>query len=205
MLISDILGEAVSPYSYASDFAMPGRRGASSGVAGVNLKNVPGTNIKRGNIEQQFGPGSGDVVKVGIDTKQGPVKSMTGYQDKTGGYGGGQMKVAGGDFKGKLKTAYNVKTGQDDIEIDATKGKSGIKYKQDAQGKEKLLKMGEAATAGATASGNIAAVANPAIANQKIKRDKNGIPVAPQKKNPNGTVKNALDMKNNIMGTVVKR
>ena len=58
----------------------------------------------------------------------------------------------------------------------------------------------EDATAGATSSGNIASVANPPAAKQKIKRDKNGVPVAPQKKNPDGTAKNALELSNNLMG-----
>jgi len=64
----------------------------------------------------------------------------------------------------------------------------------------------EEATAGATSSGNIASVANPPAAKQKIKRDKNGVPVAPQKKNPDGTAKNALELSNNLMGgTAIKR
>ena len=46
----------------------------------------------------------------------------------------------------------------------------------------KIREITEAASSGATSSGNIAAVANPIQANQKLKRDKNGIPVAPQKK-----------------------
>lgn len=58
----------------------------------------------------------------------------------------------------------------------------------------------ESATAGATASASIAGVANPIAANAKIKRDKNGVPIAPQKKNKDGTAVNALDIKNNIMG-----
>ena len=58
----------------------------------------------------------------------------------------------------------------------------------------------EDATAGATSSGNIASVANPPAAKQKIKRDKNGVPFAPQKKNPDGTAKNALELSNNLMG-----
>jgi hypothetical protein len=58
----------------------------------------------------------------------------------------------------------------------------------------------EDATAGGTSSGNIAAVANPPAAKQKIKRDKNGIPVAPQLKNADGTAKNALDIDANVMG-----
>jgi hypothetical protein len=64
----------------------------------------------------------------------------------------------------------------------------------------------ETATAGATSAGNVAAVANPTTARAKIKRDKNGVPKAPQKTNPDGTAKNALDVDNNIMGgKTVKR
>jgi hypothetical protein len=61
--------------------------------------------------------------------------------------------------------------------------------------------MKESASAGATSSGSVAAVANPIQARAKIKLDKNGIPVAPQKKNPDGTAKNALDISDNIMGS----
>tara|TARA_B100000989_G_C19522036_1_gene464678 strand:- start:1316 stop:1528 length:213 start_codon:yes stop_codon:yes gene_type:complete len=69
----------------------------------------------------------------------------------------------------------------------------------------KISEITEAASPGATASGNIATIANPIQARQKLKRDKNGIPIAPQKKKPDGTVKNALDIKSNIMGTPIKR
>jgi len=64
----------------------------------------------------------------------------------------------------------------------------------------------ESASSTATASGNIAAVANPVQAYAKIPLDKNGIPKAPQKKKKDGTAMNALDVKSNIMGTpLVKR
>jgi hypothetical protein len=69
----------------------------------------------------------------------------------------------------------------------------------------KIREITESASTGATASGNIASVANPIQARQKLKRDKNGIPMAPQKKNPDGTAKNALDVKDNVMGTPIKR
>jgi len=69
----------------------------------------------------------------------------------------------------------------------------------------KIKEIMETASATATASGNIAAVVNPVQAHAKLKRDKNGIPVAPQAKNPDGTAKNALDVKSNIMGTPIKR
>ena len=61
----------------------------------------------------------------------------------------------------------------------------------------------ETATAGATASGSIATVSNPTT---KVSKDKNGVPKAPQKKKPNGTAKNALDLPNNLMGgKMIKR
>jgi hypothetical protein len=58
----------------------------------------------------------------------------------------------------------------------------------------------EEATAGGTSAGSIAAVANPRAANAKVKKDKNGIPKAPQVKNPDGTAKNAQDVNLNLMG-----
>ena len=69
----------------------------------------------------------------------------------------------------------------------------------------KISEIMETASATATASGNMSVVANPVQAHAKLKRDKNGIPVAPQAKNPDGTAKNALDVKSNIMGTPIKR
>lgn len=69
----------------------------------------------------------------------------------------------------------------------------------------KIKEIMETASATATASGNIAAVANPIQAHAKLKRDKNGIPVAPQKKKPDGTAVNALDVTDNVMGSIVKR
>ena len=69
----------------------------------------------------------------------------------------------------------------------------------------KIKEIMETASATSTASGNIAAVANPVQAHAKLKRDKNGIPVAPQKKKPDGTAVNALDVTDNVMGSIVKR
>lgn len=64
----------------------------------------------------------------------------------------------------------------------------------------------ETATAGATSAGNIASVANPAQAHGKRPKDSKGLPKAPQKKNADGTAKNALDINNNLMGgSTVKR
>lgn len=69
----------------------------------------------------------------------------------------------------------------------------------------RIKEIMETASSTATASGNIATVANPVQAHAKLKKDKNGLPVAPQAKNPDGTAKNALDVKSNIMGTPIKR
>jgi hypothetical protein len=69
----------------------------------------------------------------------------------------------------------------------------------------KIKEIMETASATATASGNMAVVANPVQAHANLKKDKNGIPVAPQAKNPDGTAKNALDVKDNVMGSIVKR
>lgn len=63
----------------------------------------------------------------------------------------------------------------------------------------------EFATAGSTSSGNVASVANPKQAYGHRKRDKNGVPKAPQKKNPDGTAKNALDISNSLMGGKVAK
>lgn len=61
--------------------------------------------------------------------------------------------------------------------------------------------VGETATAGATSASAMATVINPNVARYKFtKRGKYGAPVAPQKKNKDGTAANALDMSNNIMG-----
>ena len=66
--------------------------------------------------------------------------------------------------------------------------------------------VNEDATAGGTSSGAVATVANPPAARQKIKTGKNGTPEAPQKKNKDGTAKNALNMNNNLMGgSTIKR
>lgn len=60
------------------------------------------------------------------------------------------------------------------------------------------MRLNEFATG--MSAGDVAVVANPPAAKQKVKRDKKGVPVAPQRKNADGTAKNALDVKDNIMG-----
>ncbi len=70
----------------------------------------------------------------------------------------------------------------------------------------KIFEITETATAGGTSSGAVATVANPPAARQKIKLGKNGTPEAPQKKNKDGTAKNALELSNNLMGgSTIKR
>jgi len=54
-----------------------------------------------------------------------------------------------------------------------------------------------------TSAGSIAVVSTPV--GNLIRRGKYGAPEAPQKKNKNGTVINALDQKTNIMGHKKKR
>jgi hypothetical protein len=67
------------------------------------------------------------------------------------------------------------------------------KSKQDAG-------LGETATAGGTSAGSMATVASVPGAKRKVKKDKNGLPKAPQATNADGTAKNALDMNTNVMG-----
>lgn len=72
----------------------------------------------------------------------------------------------------------------------------------------KISEILESATAGATASGNIATVANPQLSPGKARGKKSytgtpgrsGTKAPPQPKPANNTGKNALDMKTNIFG-----
>lgn len=67
-------------------------------------------------------------------------------------------------------------------------------------------KVAESASAGATSSGSVASVVNPTYAYSRgKKKGKNGTPQAPQAKNPDGTAKNALDIKNNLIGGKVAK
>ena len=61
-------------------------------------------------------------------------------------------------------------------------------------------RVSEDATAGATSAGNIASVANPIAAHAKVKRDKNGVPKAAQRKKKDGTTVNGLDAPDNVFG-----
>ena len=61
--------------------------------------------------------------------------------------------------------------------------------------------LDETATAGGTSAGAVASVSNPITAHSKPKkRGKYGAPEAPQKKNADGTAKNAQDVDKNLMG-----
>ena len=57
--------------------------------------------------------------------------------------------------------------------------------------------LDEEATAGSTNASSMAVVANPTV---KTKKGKYGAPKAPQATKADGTAKNALDMKANVMG-----
>lgn len=71
----------------------------------------------------------------------------------------------------------------------------------------KVNEILEVATAGATSAGNISAVINPDAAHsQSRKKGKYGAPKAPQRKNKDGTAKNALDIDDSLMGSkTIKR
>jgi len=106
---------------------------------------------------------------------------------------------------------YKVNRGANQINTSTSTGRSNPYYKDprlkdlDDFANRARQATKESASATATASGNIATVNAPVQARQKLKRDKNGLPVAPQAKNPDGTAKNALDVKSNIMGTPLAR
>ena len=66
----------------------------------------------------------------------------------------------------------------------------------------RLRELIESATAGSTAASSVATVASEVGI---IRRYKYGAPKAEQYLNPDGTVKNALDMDTNIMGSKMIR
>ena len=73
--------------------------------------------------------------------------------------------------------------------------------------KKQKESLGEEMTPGGTGASSISVVVNPKAAYAKVPRDKNGVPKAPQRKNPDGTAKSALDVDDSLMGNgkVVKR
>lgn len=64
----------------------------------------------------------------------------------------------------------------------------------------KISEVAESASAGSTSAGAVAGVAN-----GKVKRGKYGAPEAPQKKNKDGTAKNALDNDSVFAGKTIRR
>jgi len=99
----------------------------------------------------------------------------------------------GGMFMGLEQNFEQIRHGIEELAKKRKKGGTG------SRGIDRGI--GETATAGATSAGSVASVANPVAAHFKPKkRGKYGAPEAPQKKNSNGTAKNALDLSNNIMG-----
>lgn len=123
------------------------------------------------------------------------------------------LQQGGLDVSGVYDKTGKIKQGQGQASYDmgiakASTGPQGnsITVRGGSPEQDQTVKMGETATAGSTSSGSMATVANPISANAKIKRDKNGVPMAPQKKNADGTAKNALELGNNLMGgATVKR
>ena len=120
----------------------------------------------------------------------------------------GGLNVSGVyDKTGKIKQGQ----GQASYDMGIAKASTGpqgnsITVRGGSPEQDQIVKMGETATAGGTGAGDIGVVANPPAARQKIKTGKNGTPEAPQKKNADGTAKNALELGNNLMGgATVKR
>jgi len=97
-----------------------------------------------------------------------------------------------------IKEAFLEAHGNSKVYDKCWKGYRKVKGKKRG---EKGSCVKEDASAGATSSGNIASVANPRAAYAKIKRDKYGVPIAPQRKNSDGTAKNALDGKDTLMAS----
>ena len=65
----------------------------------------------------------------------------------------------------------------------------------------KIKEILETSEAGTTVAGSIATIASVPGAKRKVKKSgKYGAPKAPQATNSDGTAKNALDMKANVMG-----
>ncbi len=69
----------------------------------------------------------------------------------------------------------------------------------------RLRDLIETSSAGSTSSGNIATVLPGAYSKPKAKKNKYGAPKANQLTNPDGTIKNALDVNTNIFGGTLKR
>ena len=122
------------------------------------------------------------------------------------------------DYKAKIKTLYGLERymkSDPDLASEVKKRYRQLakwKFAYDKAQEENYESQlydalkNETATAGATSAGSIATVVNPTQAYGNRPKDKKGLPKAPQKKNPDGTAKNALDISNNLMGgATVKR
>jgi hypothetical protein len=102
----------------------------------------------------------------------------------------------GGMFMGLEQNFEQIRHGIDELAKKRRKGGSG------SRGINKGI--GETATAGATSAGNVASVSNKQ--SNPTKKGKHGAPEAPQHKNKDGTVKNALNTDDNLFGgKTVKR
>ena len=79
--------------------------------------------------------------------------------------------------------------------------KGTAKYKKHMAAMHAEAVTNEEATAGGTSAGMVASVSSVVGAKRTVaKTGKYGAPKAPQATNADGTAKNALDMKNNVMG-----
>jgi hypothetical protein len=102
----------------------------------------------------------------------------------------------GGMFMGLEQNFEQIRHGISELAKKRKKGGTG------SRGINKGI--GETATAGATSAGNVASVSNKQ--SNPTKKGKHGAPEAPQHKNNDGTVKNALNTNDNLFGgKTVKR
>jgi hypothetical protein len=102
----------------------------------------------------------------------------------------------GGMFMGLEQNFEQIRHGIDELAKKRKKGGTG------SRGINRGI--GETATVGATSAGSVASVSNKQ--SSPTKKGKHGAPEAPQHKNKDGTVKNALNTNDNLFGgKTVKR
>ena len=113
----------------------------------------------------------------------------------------------GNEVADDAATEFNKRLADDGPSKDLLKIYQDIMNTNDVPDEFKSMGMiGEEVTPGGIGTDSIAKVVNPSQAYGKRPKGKNGLPQAPQKKNPDGTAKNALDIKNNLMGgATIKR
>ena len=108
-------------------------------------------------------------------------------------------KTTGPDDYDFLK--YKNKKEKETKEGKSPHKKGTAKYKKHMAAMHAEAVTNEEATAGGTSAGMVASVSSVVGAKRNVaKSGRYGAPKAPQKLNADGTAKNALDMKNNVMG-----